>query len=193
MQHQRVSPLYDIQSIIKSISKNRCMQNPEYKRIFWERLMEGVLVLRTHFIGWLFTCAQLCPTLFNPIALQSTRLLCPWDSPGKNIGVGCHFLLQGIFPTQGFGAMSPESPALAGGFFTIKPPILLILIMDLFPCHNVINSFRNLLHYSLYISGMIQKQLLSYLFPRIRYLCIYLSINVYLFILIVHAWQAHIN
>ena len=29
------------------------------------------------------------------------RLLCPWDSPGKNTGVGCHFILQGIFPTQG--------------------------------------------------------------------------------------------
>ena len=28
-------------------------------------------------------------------------LLCPWDSPGKNTGVGCHALLQGIFPTQG--------------------------------------------------------------------------------------------
>ena len=27
-------------------------------------------------------------------------LLCPWDSPGKNTGVGCHFLLQRIFPTQ---------------------------------------------------------------------------------------------
>ena len=25
---------------------------------------------------------------------QSTRLPCPWDSPGKNTGVGCHFLLQ---------------------------------------------------------------------------------------------------
>ena len=30
-----------------------------------------------------------------------TSLLCPWDSPGKNTGVGCHALLQGIFPTQG--------------------------------------------------------------------------------------------
>ena len=29
----------------------------------------------------------------------SARLLCPWDSPGKNTGVGCHFLLRGIFPT----------------------------------------------------------------------------------------------
>ena len=33
--------------------------------------------------------------------LLPTRLLCPWDSPGKNTGVGCHALLQGIFPTQG--------------------------------------------------------------------------------------------
>ena len=30
------------------------------------------------------------------------KLLCPWDSPGKNIRVGCHALLQGIFPTQGW-------------------------------------------------------------------------------------------
>ena len=29
-----------------------------------------------------------------PHRLQPTRLLCPWDSPGKNTGVGCHFLLQ---------------------------------------------------------------------------------------------------
>ena len=30
-----------------------------------------------------------------------TRLLCPWDSPGKNTGLDYHSLLQGIFPTQG--------------------------------------------------------------------------------------------
>ena len=30
-----------------------------------------------------------------------TRLLCLWTSPGENTGVGCHSLLQGIFPTQG--------------------------------------------------------------------------------------------
>ena len=33
--------------------------------------------------------------------LYPTRLLCPWDSPDKNTGVGCHALLQGIFLTQG--------------------------------------------------------------------------------------------
>ena len=37
----------------------------------------------------------------RPHALLPTRLLCPWDFPGKKTGVGCHFLLQGIFPTQG--------------------------------------------------------------------------------------------
>ena len=43
--------------------------------------------------------AQPCLTL--PHGLQPARLLCPWDSPGKITGVGCHALLQGIFPTQG--------------------------------------------------------------------------------------------
>ena len=33
--------------------------------------------------------------------IQPARLLCPWDFPGKNAGVGCHFFLQGIFLTQG--------------------------------------------------------------------------------------------
>ena len=34
-------------------------------------------------------------------SLWPTRLLCPWDFPDKNTTVGCHALLQGIFPTQG--------------------------------------------------------------------------------------------
>ena len=45
--------------------------------------------------------AQSCPDSSRPHGLQPTRLLCPWDFPGKSIGVGCHFLLQGIFLTQG--------------------------------------------------------------------------------------------
>ena len=36
---------------------------------------------------------QSCPTV-RPQRQQPTRLPCPWDSPGKNAGVGCHFLLQ---------------------------------------------------------------------------------------------------
>ena len=45
---------------------------------------------------------------FPPHGLQPTRLLCPWDSPGKNTGVGCHFLLQGIFPAQGWNPGLPH-------------------------------------------------------------------------------------
>ena len=37
----------------------------------------------------------------RPHGLQPTRLLHPWDFPGKNTGVGCHFLFQGTFPSQG--------------------------------------------------------------------------------------------
>ena len=36
--------------------------------------------------------AQSCPTLCDPV--DYTRILSPWDFPGKNTGVGCHFLLQ---------------------------------------------------------------------------------------------------
>ena len=37
----------------------------------------------------------------RPHGLQPARLFCTWNYPGKNTGVDCHFLLQGIFPTQG--------------------------------------------------------------------------------------------
>ena len=43
--------------------------------------------------------AQLCLIFVTPWTV-TTRLLCPWGFSGKNTGVGCHFLLQGIFPTQ---------------------------------------------------------------------------------------------
>ncbi|CAN0571786.1 unnamed protein product, partial [Rangifer tarandus platyrhynchus] len=40
------------------------------------------------------------------------------DSPGKNAGVGCHALIQGIFPAQESNLRLLRLPALAGGFFT---------------------------------------------------------------------------
>ena len=43
---------------------------------------------------------QLCPTLCDS-GLQPFRLLCPWNSPASNTGVGYHSLLQGIIPNQG--------------------------------------------------------------------------------------------
>ena len=42
--------------------------------------------------AWLFA---------TPWIVACPKLLCPWDFQGKSTGVGCHFLLQGIFPTQG--------------------------------------------------------------------------------------------
>ena len=56
--------------------------------------------------------------------LQPPRLLCPWNSPGKSTGVGCHFLLQRIFPTQRLNLCLPRLLCLlyllyiTGGFFT---------------------------------------------------------------------------
>ena len=50
--------------------------------------------------------------------LQLIRLLCPWDLPGKNTGVGCHFLFQVDLSNPG---IEPGSPALAGGSFITQP------------------------------------------------------------------------
>ena len=48
-----------------------------------------------------FLVTKLCLTLLQPRGLQPARVLCPWDFPDKNTGAGCHFLLQGMFPTWG--------------------------------------------------------------------------------------------
>ena len=55
--------------------------------------------------------AQSCPILCDSHGWYPFRLLCPWDSPGKNIGVVSHSLFQGIFPTQG---SNPGSLACCG-------------------------------------------------------------------------------
>ena len=49
--------------------------------------------------------------------LQSPKLLCPWDSPGKNTEVGCYALLKGIFPIQelkGLAVSGQEDPLEKG-------------------------------------------------------------------------------
>ena len=59
--------------------------------------------LRSSTSRYVHVCVLSCSVVSNSLqrhGLQSARLLCPWDFPGKNSGVGCHFLLQGIFPTQ---------------------------------------------------------------------------------------------
>ena len=49
-------------------------------------------------------CVHACSVMsdsLQPHGLQPAKILCPWDFPGKNTGVRCHFLLQEILPTQG--------------------------------------------------------------------------------------------
>ena len=52
-------------------------------------------------VRWLLKVKVAQSSLTLPPRGLSTRFLCPWSSPGKNTEMGCHFLLQGIFPTQG--------------------------------------------------------------------------------------------
>ena len=60
-----------------------------YFPLFWsKRKSESVI------------CSAMSDSL-RPQGLGPTRLLCPWDFPGNNTRVGCNFLLQGIFVTQG--------------------------------------------------------------------------------------------
>ena len=51
----------------------------------------------------LCVCTVMSDSL-RPCVLQPIRFLCPWDFPGKNTKMGCHFLLQGIFPIPGSNA-----------------------------------------------------------------------------------------
>ena len=51
--------------------------------------------------GLVSISAQSRPTVLQLHGLQAARLLCPWNFPVKNAGMSYHFLLQGIFPSQG--------------------------------------------------------------------------------------------
>ena len=66
-------------------------------------LVFSILLLHTVMYKYGYCCllTKLYPTLLWPHGLYFTRLLHLWHFPGKNTGVGCHFLIQGIFPTQG--------------------------------------------------------------------------------------------
>ena len=57
--------------------------------IFQARILEWVAISSSRRSSW---------------PRHQTWLHCPWESPGNNIGVGCHALHQGIFPTQGWNS-----------------------------------------------------------------------------------------
>ena len=69
--------------------------------MIWER--ESTLGYRRK-KDWFVGLTDLTPAMSDSLQqyrLQPANLLCSWDSPGKKTGVGCHFLLQGVFPTEG--------------------------------------------------------------------------------------------
>ena len=57
----------------------------------------------------------------QPHELYPIRLLCPWDSPGKDTGVGCQALLHRIVPAKGSNAHLPASPALQADSLPTEP------------------------------------------------------------------------
>ena len=64
------------------------------------RTVRSWLYIGALYYGSAILCSVMSSSLWLR-GLQAARLLCQWNPPGKNIGVGYHFLLQGIFPTQG--------------------------------------------------------------------------------------------
>ena len=62
---------------------------------------------------------QSYPTLYDPMDCSLPRFLCLWDFPGKNTGVGCRFLLQGIFLIQG---SNPRLLHWQTGSLPLAPP-----------------------------------------------------------------------
>ena len=70
---------------------------------------------------------KLCLTLLLPHGLQRPRLLWPWDFPAKDTGVSCHFLLQGIFLTQGSKCISCIDRQILYHWATKEAPKAIIL------------------------------------------------------------------
>ena len=63
-----------------------------------------------------------------PHELYPTSLLCPWNFLGKNTGVDCHFLLQGIFPTQGSNPHLSHLLHRQGRIFSTVPPGMFLIM-----------------------------------------------------------------
>ena len=86
----------------------KCTHNEQYEHTP-ERKLSGIFPSIFHvYYTWYrnplwseVKVAQLCLTLCGPMDCNLPRPLCPWNSPGKNAGVGSCFLLQRIFPIQG--------------------------------------------------------------------------------------------
>ena len=80
---------------LSPVTLQNCTQATGYKN---KKIIQRAAPNSCHLGKCLF--AQSCPTLCALMNCSPPRLLCPGNSPSKNTGVGCHFLLQEIFATQ---------------------------------------------------------------------------------------------
>ena len=100
------------------------INNKRHARIrIWAFAYEGHQPPEPHLISESYFSLFFCSTTrsggFIVWAGPDTNLLCPWDFPGKNTGVGCLFFSPGDLPDPG---IEPVSPLLVGGFFITEPP-----------------------------------------------------------------------
>ena len=86
--------------------------------------------MQTFYVVCMLKLLQLCLTLCDHVDYSPPGSSVHMDSPGWNTGMGCHALLQGIFPTLGSNPCLFMSPALAGrffiSFFLIVPSCVLV-------------------------------------------------------------------
>ena len=88
----------------------------------------------------------------QPHGLQPTRLLCPWDFPSKSTGVVCHFLLQGIFPTQGLNLHLLLGKWVLYHWVTREAPVLIITVLLL--CHRLLVTVSSSHFFSTFLSSL---------------------------------------
>ena len=81
--------------------------------------VNGFYHINSTFLKFCCLVANSCLTLLQPHGLQPTRFLYPWDFPGQNGRMACHFLLEGNLP---YPRIESASSALAGEFFTTESP-----------------------------------------------------------------------
>ena len=97
-----------------ALVKGQCTsdQLDSFKAWFQDLLGQVLTSLSSH--SHLASCVPYQPVCLTLLlhGLQPTRLLCPWDYSSNSAGVGCHFLLQGIFPTQGLWLLHWQADSL---------------------------------------------------------------------------------
>ena len=90
------------------------------------------IYIYVHVCAVLRLVTQSCPTLCNPMDCSPPGSSVQRDSPGKNTEVGCHTLLQGIFPNQGSNPYLPHCRHSLYGLSRQGIPAILVWVADPF-------------------------------------------------------------